>query len=264
MTESVKNFKQGVIKNFNRAASRYTQFARLQKVVGDKLLQSMSQVNQENKTATAQQILDLGCGPGLFLEALSRNHPQAVVLAIDMAGDMLEMAKKSLLHIPRVNFICADASQLPIRDGTTDVIFTNLMLQWCPDLQTVFCELKRILKQNGCIFFSILTDGTLRQLKKAGANVNHFVTCEDLATILNDLHAEVNIVNETIVLEYLDVLELMRELKGIGASTLNYRPAAKNQSLKNPFEIAKNYEIYRNNRGFLPATFEVSYGMIKK
>lgn len=39
---------------------------------------------------------------------------------------------------------------LPVADGSVDVIFSNLCLQWVEDLPTVFAGFRRALRQVGC------------------------------------------------------------------------------------------------------------------
>ena len=63
---------------------------------------------------------------------------------------------------------------------------------------------------------------------------------------------------ETLSLAYQNVTDLLRDLKAIGAQTLNTR--SKSLTGKDKFQsMIKMYESYRTE-GKLPATYEVVYG----
>ena len=65
---------------------------------------------------------------------------------------------------------------------------------------------------------------------------------------------------EKITFQYLNVKELVGDLKGSGSHLL-VQDEAKGLSSKSLFEkLNLYYETYRNTDGFLPATFEVIYG----
>jgi malonyl-CoA O-methyltransferase len=63
---------------------------------------------------------------------------------------------------------------------------------------------------------------------------------------------------ETLTLTYQTVIDLLRDLKAIGAQTVTKR--SKPLTGKDRFQLMiKMYESYKNN-GKLPATYEVIYG----
>ncbi|MCK5876276.1 MAG: methyltransferase domain-containing protein, partial [Candidatus Marithrix sp.] len=138
---------------FNRVATTYDQYAHLQKTVGDELLERVKWLK-----TSPQNILDIGAGTGSLAKKLSLQYEDANVYAIDIAVQMLQQASQ---QIPSQHFICADAAKLPIADNSIDLLVSNLMLQWCDDIQMVFAEFARVLQPNGAIFFSTFGPDTL-------------------------------------------------------------------------------------------------------
>ena len=62
--------------------------------------------------------------------------------------------------------VCGDLEAMTFGDGTFDFVWSSLALQWCHP-QTVFRELRRVLAQNGILYFSTLAPGTLREIAHA-------------------------------------------------------------------------------------------------
>lgn len=262
-------FQQAIINQFNKAASSYEEFSELQKIVGKKLIDYLA---QELIVSNYQIIADVGCGSGflthLFIERFRACdvRPEQV-LAVDIACNMLQQASLKGYGAAAINFICADAARLPISDSFLNVVFSNLMLQWCQNLFLALSELKRVLRKNGVLVFSTLTQGTLRELKQAGAAVNDFIATEDVVDLLKKCEfSEINIFTEAVVLQYNSVIDLMRQLKGIGANAVKrgVLQEEKINTVSQLTRVCENYQAYRNPQGLLPATFQVLYGIIKK
>lgn len=68
---------------------------------------------------------------------------------------------------PVVEWLVADAESLPFPSDSFDVVFSNLMVQWCDDPRTVFAECRRVLRPGGRLVLSTLLEGTLTELKQA-------------------------------------------------------------------------------------------------
>jgi ubiquinone/menaquinone biosynthesis C-methylase UbiE len=65
----------------------------------------------------AKIVVDVGCGTGAFSKALASNrHP---VIALDIESRLLREFEN-----PYIEKICADAQQLPLRDGSVDAVLS--------------------------------------------------------------------------------------------------------------------------------------------
>ena len=162
----------------------------------------------------------------------------------------------------------ADAYSLPFRDGSFDLVFSSLMLQWCDDLDAVFAEIARVLKPGGVLLFSTFGPGTLAELREAwgasdapGNHVNHFFDPHALGSAL--MHAGLSepvLDVDRTVIDYPDVLTLMRELKAIGAHNVTAGRARGLTGRKRLSAMTQAYESLRRD-GKLPATYEVIHAI---
>ena len=68
--------------------------------------------------------------------------------------------------------VCADARALPLADGSVDVLYSNLCLQWIEDLPAVFAGFRRVLKPDGLMVLSTFGPDTLWELRDAFAHAD--------------------------------------------------------------------------------------------
>jgi malonyl-CoA O-methyltransferase len=253
--------KRDIARAFGRASSSYDAAARLQAVVRTELLSRL-----EGMTITPGVIVDLGAGTGLATAPLKRRYRKAQVLAVDLAEGMLQAARRHSRFWRPIRCVAGDATQLPFRDASVDVVFSSLMLQWCDELDAALAEIARVLKPGGLLLFSSFGPDTLRELRSAWAavddavHVNAFVDMHDLGSALQRAGFNEPVLDvDRHVLHYADVMALMRELKAIGAQNVNAGRARTLTGRSKLARLAQAYEPLRRPAG-LPATYEVVYG----
>ena len=250
-----------VRRSFDRASSEYDRAAILQADVRARLLARLDYVK-----LTPALIIDAGCGTGHASRALKRLYRRARVIALDIAPGMLQAAGRQRGWFRRFDRVLADAAHLPFADASVDLVFSNLMLQWCNDPDALFAEFRRVLKPHGILSFSTFGPDTLKELRAAWASVddythvNRFIDMHDLGdALLRARLAEPVLDVENFTLTYDNVLTLMKDLKAIGAHNVTAgRPAGLTGRGKLQAMMAA-YEQRRTD-GRLPATYEVVYG----
>ncbi len=100
-------------------------------------------------------LLDLGAGTGsLTLSALGR-WPSTRVKALDASGAMLALARS---RVPdgehgRVEWLPADAADVPLQDASVEAVVSSFMLQVVADRPAVLGEAWRVLRPGGSISF---------------------------------------------------------------------------------------------------------------
>jgi len=250
--------RHAVARAFDRASGSYDAAAALQDRVRHELLERLGELE-----VAPRAVLDLGAGTGHGTRALKRRYPKAAVVAVDIAPGMLEKARAQSRWLRRFERVRADAYALPFADAAFDLVFSNLMLQWCDDLDAVFAEIARVLRPGGLLLFSTFGPGTLTELREAWAasdatnHVNHFFDAHALGSAL--MHARLGepvLDVDRIVAQYPDVMTLMRELKAIGAHNVTQGRARGLTGRHRLGAMTRAYEALRRD-GKIPATWEI-------
>jgi malonyl-CoA O-methyltransferase len=263
--------KSRVRDSFDRAAETYDAAAVLQKFVRTEMLSRLDLV-----TMQPTHILDAGCGTGHASAALMKKYPKAELVSLDLALGMLKKTQsvnasltnriKRVFRQAQQNLLCADIEQLPLADASVDMIFSNLAIQWCNDLDAAFAGMHRVLRTDGLLTFSTLGPDTLKELRAASktdserVSVSRFFDMHDIGDALVRAGFSAPVLDvERVVLTYENAIDVMRDLKAIGAHNAadgRRRGLQGRDFLK---KITANYEQFRRE-GKLPATFEVVYG----
>ena len=259
--------KSRVRASFSRAANTYDAAAVLQKSVRDEMLSRLDLVKIK-----PEAILDAGCGTGHGSFLLQKRFGNASVYSLDMAFGMLQktQSQRSFLNklLGKQHLVCADIENLPIASASMGLVWSNLALQWCNDLDSAFNEVARVLQPNGLFMFSTFGPDTLKELRAASNNghshshtrVSRFIDMHDIgdALVRNGFSAPALDV-EHYTLTYDNVRSVMTDLKAIGAHNATSGRARGLQGRGFLQNLTQQYEQFRVNNK-LPATFEVVYG----
>ena len=89
-------------------------------------------------------VLDLGCGTGNFVEALS--PLVKTIIGIDLSRGMLMKAREKL---PEVPLVCANVKQLPFESSTFNCAFAVQVLHHIKEKGLFLKETHRVLKEGG-------------------------------------------------------------------------------------------------------------------
>jgi malonyl-CoA O-methyltransferase len=253
--------RREVRRSFARAAAGYDAAAGLQQRIRNELLERLDLVRIDPSA-----VLDLGTGTGHAALALKRRYARCQVVALDLAESMLREAGRRQTLMRRFRRVCADAASLPFRSASFDIVFSNLMLQWCEDPDRVFAECRRVLRPGGLLTFASFGPDTLVELRRAWAaaddrvHVSRFIDMHDLGdALIRAGLAEPVMDVERHVLDYPEVRGLMKDLKAIGAHNAN---AGRPRGLTGKGKLARMvaaYDTFRHE-GMLPATYEVVFG----
>lgn len=263
--------KARVRASFDRAANTYDAAAVMQKLVREEMLSRLDLVSMQ-----PERILDAGCGTGHASQALTQKYPKAQVISLDLAMGMLHKTQamntsftqriKQTLGFNKQHLLCADIERLPLADASFELVWSNLAIQWCNDLDAAFTNMHRVLRTDGLLMFSSLGPDTLKELRAASSvdgehvHVSRFIDMHDIGDALVRAGFAAPVLDvERITLTYDNVMAVMRDLKSIGAQNA---AEGRNRGLQGRGflkQLTENYERFRRD-GKLPATFEVVYG----
>jgi len=100
-------------------------------------------------------VLDIGCGTGNYSLALAREGLK--VTGVDISPAMLASARaKAEAEGLAVEFLQADAGQLPFPDNCFDGVLSVSALEFLPDLAAALRESYRVLKPGGRLVVGVI------------------------------------------------------------------------------------------------------------
>ncbi len=122
---------------------------------------------REMQLKSGMKILELGCGNGALwaenLDRIPRGKGTQIILS-DISGGMLQDASRALLEERKdaktealkkvLSFREFDCKEIPYPEDTFDVVIANHMLFYCGDPGAVAKEIRRVLKDGGCLYAS--------------------------------------------------------------------------------------------------------------
>ncbi|HEU4603706.1 MAG TPA: malonyl-ACP O-methyltransferase BioC [Steroidobacteraceae bacterium] len=209
---------------FDRAARTYDRAAAVQGEIRSRLLERLDLIRLQPKT-----VLDLGAGTGVGARALKDRYPAAQVIALDSSLGMLQRARIHQRWLKPFRTLAADAAKLPLREGSVDLVISNLMLEWCSQPDAVFRELRRVARPQGLVMFTTLGPDTLKELRAATtqvwgqAQLHRFIDMHDIGdALMRAGFADPVMDTETLGVTFASVRSLVDELKQTGA--LSHRP----------------------------------------
>ncbi len=250
--------RERIARAFARSAHSYDQHADLQRAVADQLLALLP------PQFAGAHVLDLGCGTGYCTRQLRALLPASMVLALDLAEPMLQRARA----IPSVLPLCADAQQLPLQTASIDLLLSSLTIQWCDDLNALFAELQRVLRNDGVAQLSTLGPQSLCELRAAWTGIDrrmHSNRFTPLATIEQAASANgftLNCTRELRTRHYESLRMLAHELKGLGANAVLEQQA----STVSPASFRAAEAAFASNReaAGIPVQWEVFYLQLRR
>ena len=102
----------------------------------------------------SERVLDVACGTGIVARiAATRVGPGGTVVGIDLNPGMLSVARSVASPDPRsaeqLQWQEASADKLPFPDGSFNVVYCQLGLQFFPDRPAALREMHRVLGAEG-------------------------------------------------------------------------------------------------------------------
>jgi len=225
MTTLIEYFDQKVRRAFSNASVQYDVLSSMQKEIGRDLIKKIIEL-EDNKT-----ILDVGMGTGNLTKRMSFYFPESTVIGIDFAKGMLKKAKEKESSLKVLE---ANASMLPFKDDSFDIIASNLAYHWAEDLSKAFNEAYRCLKPNGKFAVTIFGFKTLEELfqsldysaaaggKAERPNIRRLPSIDNVNEALKlNCFQDINVKDEIIKVHFPTMMDLLRWVKDIGANSLS-------------------------------------------
>jgi ubiquinone/menaquinone biosynthesis C-methylase UbiE len=132
---------QEIIRHFNEAAADEEHFPS----TIDPRIYHVQLILEYFGELNGKRILDVGSGKGRFARVLVERHPQARVIAFDLAEAMLR-------HVPADIGTCAGSmTALPFQNDAFDCAYATESLEHAVDIEKAIAEMCRVVKPGGRI-----------------------------------------------------------------------------------------------------------------
>lgn len=132
-------------RRFGRSAATYHEATPVQAEMASTLAMMLpAQTKTEN-------VLELGSGTGHLTQALLQRFPSARILSTDLSAAMLRQAELRLGGSSSLRWELLDGKAPRHKDAPFDLIASNAMVQWFPDLQSHLAACRALLATDGVL-----------------------------------------------------------------------------------------------------------------
>lgn len=168
-------------RRFDRAAAEFPRADFVHRHAADGMFERMSPM-----LVDVSHILDAGAANGAASRALARRFRGSRVISLDASFPMLRQARRSRPRFSRIREVQANAVLPPLRTGSIDLVFANMLLPYIDDTAAFFTSVARVLRKGGLFVFSSLGPDSLAELREGWRSTDggeHVMTFSDMHEI---------------------------------------------------------------------------------
>ncbi|XP_043082273.1 arginine-hydroxylase NDUFAF5, mitochondrial-like [Puntigrus tetrazona] len=211
--------------------------------------------------------LDVGCGKSHIAEHLSKDIVERLFVT-DISDSSLEEMRDAYFF----GAFLADEEFLPFKENTFDLVLSGMSLHWINDLPGALRQIHQVLKPDG-VFIGAMVGGEtlyelrcslqLAELEREGGFAPHispYTAVTDLGNLLGQAGFRMLTVDiDEVQVRYPGMLEVMSDLQGMGESNCawNRKTLLHRDTILAAAAVYK--EMYGNEDGSVPATFQILY-----
>jgi malonyl-CoA O-methyltransferase len=191
---------------FGARATSYERHAGLQRAVADRLAGLLPERKSPN-------VLELGCGTGLFSRHLLARYPEGRFVLSDAAPAMIAECRRNLAAVDqaRISFEVMDAGEAG-GHAELDLIVSSMTLHWLPDPVASLERLRRLLAPDGVLLYATLGPQSFAEWRGVLAR-------EGLPSGLAEIPPLPGLVEEERLVPDADALSFLERMKAVGGLT---------------------------------------------
>lgn len=201
--------KRLIAERFARARDTYSQEARVQQQVAEKMMRLLPNVR-------FRHIAEFGCGTGSYSRILLHQLQPESLLLNDLCPEMKECLGDLLLQ-NAVQFMPGDAEVLDF-PKKTDLITSCSTLQWFSNPERFFARCQSFLADDGYLAFSTFGTENMREIHTLTGHGLDYLTIEKLEELLSPYFETVYVEEEIVTLPFSTPLQVLQHLKQTGVT----------------------------------------------
>ncbi|CAH1791804.1 unnamed protein product [Owenia fusiformis] len=251
-------------KNYMAKLKDYQVYDYVHEEAGWRLADRVCDVKRKFET-----VVDLGCRRGHVSKHIYDDMAGKLYMC-DMAEKVLEQAV--LPETVPVSKVIVDEEFIPFKDNSIDLFVSSLSLHWVNNLPSTFKQVFNSLKPDGAFIGCMFGGETLFELRVAlqlteteleggfAPHVSPFTEVRDLGNLLNRAgYTLLTIDIDDMIINYPSMIELMEDLKGMGESNCAWKRKLHLRRSTTKAAAEKYKEMYGNEDGTIPATYQMIY-----
>lgn len=129
-----------------------------------------------------EHLLDIGCGSGAVSSYFAETYA-ATITGIDVDKEEIRKAQSRTNGLP-IHFLQADATHLPFKDETFDVVTCFDVLHHIKTWKNALKEIKRVLKPNGYLIYTDVCYSQLMAKMRELFDYGNKMTVADFTTFM--------------------------------------------------------------------------------
>ena len=243
-----------IIRNFSKSAYLYDEYANIQRFAANRLI-------EEIPSDDFKQILEIGCGTGIYTRLLKTRFGDSHIRAIDISEMMIRVARENT-RAENVEFEIGDAEEIGLEEGY-DLITSNSAIQWFESIENALRKYSSILNKGAWLVFSSFGPLTFIELATVLKNIRtdrdlfvasgNFPDKREIERLLSKFLNKVSVKEIVTQEEYPSLKDLLKSIKHTGVrggmAGCDY---IWSQGLLEAIE-----DIYMNNNGRITATYQI-------
>jgi len=149
---------------FSAASGTYHEAAAVQRNVAESLGRFFPDV------PPTAHILEIGCGTGVLTAIVRRRYPGLWIDVVDVSARMIAQARTRMGFDNRIRCRVVDLRHVPTT-RLYPLIVSSSSLHWINPLEEGLAKMAALLEPGGRVVFSLMTHGTLGELRKCRLRV---------------------------------------------------------------------------------------------
>ncbi|MDF9830968.1 malonyl-ACP O-methyltransferase BioC [Parabacteroides sp. PF5-6] len=245
---------QLIRQRFSKAAESYEKEATVQR----RIATTMNQLLQrELSPSVIRQVLEIGCGTGIFSRLLVRTFSPERMLLNDLCPEM-KYNLQDLLN-PQIRFQPGDAENYPFPDRY-HLIASCSALQWFKDPGAFFTKAHSLLAPSGILAFSTFGKENMKEIAALTGQGLPYLSLREITGMLSPDYALIHASEEQITKTFPTAMEVLYHLKRTGVTGIQQQQWTKERLSR----FCSEYNRIFNVDGSLPLTYHPIYIIAKK